>query len=371
MTTKTIVICQKDLKGVFSGAQRIVHEEIKFFASRGDKVYVVAERINEKAVEQSGGIPYKTFRWPISGYYRRVNYLKRAQKAIKKLKPDLVIGHGDIVQQDILYIHNCVHLAYQAINGVPVPKDHEVAKIHAEILTAQKFKKLVCNSHLMKADLAQRFDIPLDKMLVIYPHYNPSKFNLNAPKTLEVLRNELKVAPEERLLGLVTSGNLKKRNLNLLIESAKLLADKGVRFKILVVAKDKITGFQQKIADLGLTDFFIFAPPVSNVEEYYHVIDIFVLPAHIEEFGMSVLEAMACGKPVVVSSMVGCAEILEAKSRDYILSNFAAQELASKLEGLIQNPELCTELGKLNHQTALKYTDVINAENFKQLVSSV
>lgn len=371
MVNKTIVISQKDLKGISSGVQKKVHEEIRYFSQMGNKVYVVAEKIDKKAVISSGGIPAKTFRWPKSGYYRRLNYLKRATSLIKKLAPDLVIGHGDIVDQDICYIHNCVHLAHECINKKPIPENHEVALIHAKILTEQKFQKLVCNSNMMKRDLVKRFSIPPEKVEVIYPEFNPEVFNLDGSKLREKFRTQYKLSEQDVVLGLITSGNFKKRNLDLLIEAAQKLNVQGVKFKVVVAGKDKIDNYLEKIKLYNLLDHFIFVPGIKEVEQYYHGIDIFVLPAHIEEFGRSVLEAMSCGKPVVVSNMVGAAEILTDLSMEFVVKLFTAEELSQKLKMLINDSGLRTQLGTLNNSVAQSYSRQAKDQELSNLLNSI
>ena len=366
-----ILISQKDLHATRAGVPRKVHEEIKFFASKGHQAYAIAERIDKDAVLSSGGTPVKTFRWPISGFYRRINYLKRVEKFVKKNSPDLIIGHGDIVHQDICYIHNCVHLAYELINGKKIPADHEVAKIHEMILKTQDFKVLVCNSQLMKNELTQRFNIPEDKAVVIHPEYNPKRFNLDGAKLRAKKRSELGLSQADTVIGLITSGNWKKRNLDLLIKAcAELKKTPDKPFKVLVAGKDKADKYIAKLEDLNLKDDFIFAPSINAVEEYYHAIDIFTLPAHIEEFGRSILEAMGCGLPVVPSNMTGASELIEGESQKFILKEKTPAEYAQKLKALLENPELRKSVGKLNYETAINHTDEARANDFEDLLRS-
>ena len=235
---KTILISQKDLNTIRSGVPRLVLAELSYFKELGHDAYAVAERIKQDAIETAGGIAYKTFRWPISGFFRRKFYNRRVQAAIKKLKPDLVIGHGDIIEQDILFIHNCVHLAHQTINGRPLPTDHQMGLIHSEILNTGKFKALVCNSHMMKNDLSTRFNLEDKKIFVHYPELNTEKFGTNR----EDIRAEYDIAAGTITIGLITSGNFKKRNVKLLLETiAKMKTDKKVH--ILIAGKDKAAPF--------------------------------------------------------------------------------------------------------------------------------
>jgi UDP-glucose:(heptosyl)LPS alpha-1,3-glucosyltransferase len=365
---KTVVISQKNLNETFSGVPKKVHEEIRYFASKGFRAYAVGEQIDKQAVKESGGIPVKTFPLPFGGYLRRTFYMHQAERFIKKTEPDIVIGHGDIVEQDILFIHNCVHLTYELINGEPVPSDHEVARLHERILNAQKFKALVCNSQLMKHDLSERFNIDPEIMHVIHPEADARKFRPeDRNKLRQIKRDELGIPEENIVIGLITSGNFKKRNVDLLIDTAKILAPS---YGILIAGKNRDPQYKKRTDDLGLANI-IFAPSIPDVESYYHAIDIFVMPAYIEEFGRSVLEAMMCGLPVIVSSMTGAGEVLEGEARDFIISEKTPEAYAAAIIKLADDPDLRLSLGNINAQTALNYTAEKQREKFDNLINEL
>lgn len=358
---KTILISQKDINIIRSGVPRLVLSELNFFKKYGHTAYAIAERVDHKSIIKAGGIPYKTFRWPISGFFRRKFYMQRVQRAIQKIKPDLVIGHGDIIDQDICFIHNCVHLAHQLINGKPLPADHEVGKIHSEILKKKNFKVLVCNSKMMKSDLMNRFELSDKKIVVHYPELNSKQFG----KSTDNIRDEIGVKKDAIVIGLITSGNFKKRNVELLLKSTYSLP-KELNLHIIIAGKDKSEPFKNLIERSNHP--ITFLPPTDEVEKYYNSTDIFVLPAHIEEFGMSVIEAMASKKPVIVGKMVGSSEILEGKSKSFILENLTAQTLSKKILELVEDPDLRKELGELNKQISMNYSSQNQDEKFKNLL---
>jgi UDP-glucose:(heptosyl)LPS alpha-1,3-glucosyltransferase len=361
---KTILISQKDINIIRSGVPRLVLSELQYFHRKGHIPYAIAERIQSLAIKNAGGKPYKTFRWPISGFFRRKFYMSRVTKAVQKLKPDLVIGHGDIINQDICFIHNCVHLAYEVLNGKKLPKDHEVGLIHSQILTEKKFKALVCNSQMMKSDLTNRFNLSDKKIFVHYPELNNKQFGTNTKN----IRDELNISKDTFVIGLITSGNFKKRNVKLLLESLfDFKTDRKIH--ILIAGKDKSEPFKELI-DKSIHPIS-FLPPTDEVEKYYNSLDLFVLPAHIEEFGMSVLEAMACKKAVIVNHMVGSSEILEGESKEFILPNLSKEVLAKKIRNILEDEELNERLKSLNHTTAMKYSSQNQDEKFEVLLKEV
>ena len=112
----------------------------------------------------------------------------------------------------------------------------------------------------------------------------------------------------------------------------------------------------------------IFMEPVTNIGDYYQALDIYVLPAHVEEFGRVVLEAMVYGLPVVVSDRVGASEILESVAREGIFPSGDKDLLADKIRRLAVEAGYRDKLGRQNRHTAQKYTEAAQMEKFVEIL---
>ncbi len=261
-----ILISRKDLKDTTSGVPKKVLQELKFFTQKGHQAFAIAETINTQMMHEFGGKPVKTMRWPISGYFRRKFYFQQVEKWIKKNNPDLVIGHGDILNQDILFIHNCVHLAHELIEGKPLPSDHEVGQVHEAIFKQGTYKLLICNSQMMKDDLVQRFKVNPEKAVVIYPEVNLAKFKVDHPERIKSeWREKFGFKADDFVIGLVTSGNFKKRNLSLLIEAFKEVVSANPKAKLFIAGGN----IDQKYKDQAPKEGVVFAPSIIDVKNYY------------------------------------------------------------------------------------------------------
>lgn len=337
---KTALICMLQLHKN-SGSARTAMENIHYFKSQGYEVHVAAMTIDKETIIKEGAIPHKMLPWiKGTGMWRRRWYDWQVQKLRQKLKPTITVGHGDIMEQDVLTLHNSVFLASELIHGCPLAPESEMAQTHGPLLKEQRFKKLIANSKLMKEDCIKRFGIPADKIHVIYPALDTKVFY---PAPVEKLTPKVNVA-------LVTSGNFKKRGLDLFSQAIDALPSEVKELaSFRVIGKDR--------PGEGLSSHLHFDPGRDDIQNYYRSIDVFVLPARIEEFGRVVLEAMGCGLPVITTDKVGAGELLEDESRRFVIPSHSAEALTEALRELIMSPELRLRLGKLNAETAVKYSE--------------
>ena len=107
----------------------------------------------------------------------------------------------------------------------------------------------------------------------------------------------------------------------------------------------------------GRSDFseriqFLGAIPREGVAEVLKTASIYCLPSSYEAFGMSVLEAMACGCPVIGTSVGGLRLLVQGSSPEVAPED--AVGLAGALDGLMGSAEKRRELRRLNRRTAVE-----------------
>jgi len=85
--------------------------------------------------------------------------------------------------------------------------------------------------------------------------------------------------------------------------------DKRIGF-IYVGDGPMLDAWKQHVTELGMTDACVFAGRQNDVVPYYHAADLLVHAAERESFGNAIVEAMACGIPVVASAALGPKETI-------------------------------------------------------------
>jgi glycosyltransferase involved in cell wall biosynthesis len=115
-----------------------------------------------------------------------------------------------------------------------------------------------------------------------------------------------------------------------------LAPDARARVRLVIVGHD--TRWRPRPDLASVAERATFLPPVKDIERLYHALDVVVHPAPFEEFGMTVLEAMACGLPVVTSAAVGAAELLRRVDPERVLPAPDPHAIARTLEPLVLDP---------------------------------
>jgi glycosyltransferase involved in cell wall biosynthesis len=105
-----------------------------------------------------------------------------------------------------------------------------------------------------------------------------------------------------------------RKNLSLLIRAYRLLVDSGTRLKLILVGK---YGWMYEevcklVSELNLEEMVRFTGyiPQEQLPLVYNLASLFVYPTIYEGFGLPVLEAMACGVPVITSDIASLPEIV-------------------------------------------------------------
>jgi glycosyltransferase involved in cell wall biosynthesis len=112
---------------------------------------------------------------------------------------------------------------------------------------------------------------------------------------------------------------------------------------------------QRLVSELGLSDRVAYLGSVSGDAKWdiFRTCDIFVLPSYSENFGMAVLEAMACGKAVVVTPEVGLAPTITALGAGVVVAG-EPRTLGATIATLLRDHERRNKMGVAGQKAAVE-----------------
>ena len=139
------------------------------------------------------------------------------------------------------------------------------------------------------------------------------------------------------------------KGIQVLLQALAHLPDKGT--KLLVVGDGNLRPtYQKQAAGLGLSDRVIFCGyvPDKDLASHYTLCDLLVLPSTTmgEAFGVVLLEAMACGKPVIASNLPGVRSVISNGEDGLLVRPGDAADLAEKTRVLLDTPHRRREMGE-------------------------
>ena len=127
----------------------------------------------------------------------------------------------------------------------------------------------------------------------------------------------------------------------------------------------------RKIDELHLVNQIKYVGFVDNITRFYCCIDLFVVPSHGEPFGMTVLETQASGIPVLACNVAFLNELIQNMENGILFKKGDAQDLAEKIEFIINHNKLTLDLITSGLNNVKKYSLDEYIKKMNRLYSSL
>lgn len=164
------------------------------------------------------------------------------------------------------------------------------------------------------------------------------------------LRKELNIAADARVIGTVARLSAEKDQHTLLSAFTKVNA--LIKDSILVIAGDGALrdDLESHARYLGVHEKVRFLGFCRDIPRLLSIFDVFVLSSLTEGISLTLLEAMAAGKPVVATNVGGNPEVVAEGETGLLVSPKDPEKLAEAIIRLLQNPELARKMGEAGHR---------------------
>ncbi|HRY27845.1 MAG TPA: glycosyltransferase family 4 protein [Candidatus Moranbacteria bacterium] len=148
-----------------------------------------------------------------------------------------------------------------------------------------------------------------------------------------------------------------RKGIRFLIQAFNVLSRRYDYIKLVIVGDgNERASLEDLVQALGLKEKVLFTGPVlhEKVLGYYQKANIFALPSMNEGMSNTMLEALACGLPLVATDTGGTKELIEDGQNGFIVKMKESHDLAEKIEKFLLNRNLEKEMGQKSRELAEK-----------------
>jgi glycosyltransferase involved in cell wall biosynthesis len=305
----------------FSGIDRVVESQAESFARQGHEVTVFAL----EATMQPKGYEVVTLGMPGSPFWQRLYRLfmfldiEKIGQAVRLLKGyDRVISHFypmNIIAAKAKEKYGVKYIAFNYGIGFPHLFSNPLERVYMHLFrffsneTMKEADDVFSISRFLQNELLEQTGIHsklADK--VVYAKVDRKKFHPGVSGARIRKKHGLKGEPAILFVGRISP----HKGVHLLIEAFRIVRQSRSNAKLLIVGKPTFDGYYRHLRAMS-DRHVIFAGFVDDGElpEYYAACDVYATASLWEGFDIPVVEAQACGKPVVAFDVCSHREVVK------------------------------------------------------------
>lgn len=333
---------------------------LPFFYHVSDKIKITNYDLN---FEQLWNCPF----WKKFFIYipKQIRYKKLIKKELMRIRPDITIS---LLRREINFL-NDIHDGSKKIGEIHVHRDnYRNFKDEKSNFFMNLFAKFWSRQLLNNLKKLDRFVVLTDKdreswvelnNVVTIP--NPSPF---MPSTVSTLT-------EKRVIAVARYSH--EKGIDLLLQAWAQVEKRTEEWRLEVFGDGDTTAFNALIDKLGIDrSRCLLNGRTSDIEQEYLKSSIAVCSSRFEGFGMVIIEAMACGLPVVSFDCPwGPRSIIKDGEDGFLVENGNVEKLANALVSLIQDNNKRNNIAKNAVQSVKRFQMDKIANQWKQLFESV
>ncbi len=330
-------------EGVWGGGEKWMVAVAKGLKARRHRV-VIAGRRGSRFLKGASTEGLKVYSLRIRGDFGPINIYRLALLMRKGKVQLLCVNFDKDLRLGGLGAKLAGVRALVVRKGLPLMRDKLRFKLSYRFLA----DKIVCPSNSIKRELGRYSWLDRNLIEVIpngvdLDYFHPGDSQAEARVQFGLPSNGLVVG----IVGRLTH----QKGHKLFLQAAKLLAKSFPQVVFWVVGDGERKGELEDIAkELGIRERVIFSGYRTNLPLVYAALDILVLPSLFEGLPNVVLEAMACGKPVVATRVGGVPEAVEDGVSGLIVSPNNHSQLAQSIKKLLYDRLLRETLGKASRR---------------------
>lgn len=204
---------------------------------------------------------------------------------------------------------------------------------------------IIAVSDFMKKEIVRKYNIDEDKIMVIP----------NGP----TFKNPGKSSQKEKGLVVYCGRLTGQKGVEYLLLAAKEVLKKNKKTQFVIIGRGYLERQLKDLASLlGIDDSvkFIGFTEAKEIQKYYMKAEAVVFPSVFEPFGITVLDALSCGAPVITTENAGIAEDLKDRKHLLKVRERDSKDLAEAMISLLDTPSLRKTLSENGKKASEKYS---------------
>jgi UDP-glucose:(heptosyl)LPS alpha-1,3-glucosyltransferase len=365
-----IAFCYENVLPVRGGCETYIADLARRLVTDGHEVHLYACRWD--ATRLPSTMHFHALEVP-SGprFLRPWRFGKACLEELQKQRHDVTIGFDKTWGQDVLYPQGGLHRASADYNlrkesnrllrGLAwVFKRLDLA--HWSFMRLEKKQYLgehrplvVVNSEMVRHHFQHYLGYSSTELRVVRSSIDPDRFHeADRPRRRVESRQNWGIEPEETV-ALFAAMNYRLKGLAPLLHAVRLVP-RDRRFRLVVVGNPRTSSYQRLSKRLGIADRVCFVGHCSDMRNAYFAADFLVHPTFYDPCSLVVLEALACGLPVITTLANGASELLTPPQEGYVVKDPHDHKYLAWCMAQLTDPVRRAACARAARQTASQWT---------------
>lgn len=330
-----IALCYESILPARGGCETYIVDLTRRLCADGHAVHLYCSRWDAQAVPAVATI----HALPIPAGPRCLRpwlFGRACLRALQRNEHDVSVGFDKTWGQDVLYPQGGLHVA-SAEYGLrkfeskawrllaALAKKVDLASNSFRVLERRQYSGqprplLVANSRMVQEHFVRFYGIAADAIHVVPNGVHPERF---VAHDRAVRRHEWRQrwqVDEQTPLALFVAMNYRLKGLEPLLQAVRLVP-RHVPLRIAVVGHPNTGAYKRRAARMGIADRMIFHGYCAEPHHAYFAADFLVHPTFYDPCSLVVLEALACGLPVITTQYNGAAELLDPPAAGLVVKD--------------------------------------------------
>ncbi|GLI18569.1 glycosyl transferase group 1 [Tepidanaerobacter syntrophicus] len=287
--------------------------------------------------------------FPLEGGESSTNMsqIKSLRRIISQEKFDIVHTHASFAGRIAGKMAGAkvVMTRHSIMGGGAGPVKRMITRLISRIFT----DKIIAISRAVKINLIES-GVPADMITIIYNGIDTTKFEC----VKGTLRKELNITPDTPIIGMVARLVPEKGYEYAINAFYRVIKDYPNALLVIIGSGSLEKNLKNMCSELGIESNVIFMGYRQDVENLMADFDLFVLSSVSEGLGLSLLEAMALGKPVVATITGGIPEVIKDGTNGLLVQPGNDVYLAESIVKILSDKDLARRLGDEAKKTVVE-----------------